>query len=516
MGKGQRIIVGDEARGKLIEGIIHLSRAVSHSFGVNTRHTLVERNSSISLLNLLKQIRFQDSAMNAGVSFVHSLLEKPSIQSENGLVMTLLIVRRMAGDAHLSLLSGLDPTELKKGLDDARTQIEKHLNEQTMPLTTKPQMHNIILRACNEDEKITNLVEQVVEKLGSDGKAVVEFCDVPETTVSFVNGMQLNSGFTSLHFAKDKETFSSNISGADVLLVNEVIESPTALVSHLKAQSTKTSPLLIFANGFSEDVKATLIANQKKGLLDVTAITLPNKNLIFDDLSAMTGAVTISSKNGLKLQDCGNEVLGKVHHAVIKERSCLLKTSAARQQKFVDYIEKIQSQPMPDGIDQKEHLKRMDSLSGNLCSISVKMGEEEEKSKIESALACALAAKQDGLLPGSGSSLLFAANHLSAPEDSTASYKAGLEIVGRGVIEPIHTLSENLNMDGALLIKEITDNGPPFGLNVFTQKVENLIKSGIVDAKLELLHAVQRSCEITRTILETETLIINEERPKDV
>lgn len=467
MVKENKSLLIEKERKKLLESSAFLYNLVRPRFGSSTNNTNLKSTIPTALA--------PDIA--TGVAYLDSILKQSYKEYSNGCILSVILMHAIAQNACHALSSKISPLLLRKGIEKAIQSTILALENYKIPMQDPSDLLKIITYRTDGDEEIAKDVLKAVDGLEKDSNIIISRTDNEETKVQNIDGIIINEGFFSNHFAIDKDLLLSDLGHSNLLLVDEKIESVQSLLSILKNQTTSSMPLLIFAKDFADDVTATLLANRKEGLLDVVTLKLPKDLREIETIASLSGATIIAKNRGVSLTSCGSEVLGRVQRAVIDRKSTTL-------------------------IDGRK----------KTCYIRVGKDRACNFEKYKQALVAAFTAKKEGVVPGSTSALIFASSKISAEKNAPLEDKIAVQIVEEACRMPLFTLAENLGLEPSIIINEVIAKGSPFGLNIKSEKVENLQKIGAVEGYAKLVKALENASLTTSAILSADKLIVEKKK----
>lgn len=411
------------------------------------------------------------------IAQIDSLLKKNYKEYSNGCILSIILTHGLIQSACKHLNSKLNLDLLQKGIEDAIRLVITSLENYKVPAENPSDLLRIITYATDGDEEVATELLEALSGLQKESRVIITKSDFKETKVQQIEGIILNEGFFSNHFAIDKDLFLSTLNHCDILVIDEKIESIQPLLSILKSQTSSSNPLIIFAKDFADDVTSTLLANQREGLLDVVTIKLPGDPSEIESLVALSGATIVSKREEEPLNSLGREVLGRVKKVVIDRKNTMIVEGSLKN-----------------------------------CYIRVGKNHVDDFPKYKKGLIAAFAAKKDGVVIGSGASLIFASSNIFIKEDASLEEKLGLQIVKEACELPLSTLAENLELDPLLVIKEVSTKGFPFGLHYKNKQIENLEKIGVVEGYSKLAKALQTASFTACTMLFPHKFVVEKQQ----
>ncbi|HEV3269367.1 MAG TPA: chaperonin GroEL [Candidatus Rhabdochlamydia sp.] len=518
----KELIFAEEARNKLLEGIDQLVDAICNTLGPKGSNVAIESSWGAPSItnqgnNVAKEIELKDQYMNMGISLAKESAAKMKETCGDGITTSLILLRAIAKNAAKQITSGSSPVHLKRGIEKALDAILTDLKTNAIIIQTQKEIQNIAISAASGDETIGALIAEAIEKVGKSGVITIEEGKGIHTTVEIAKGMQFERGYISSSFCTKEDTLCAELHNPRILVTDKKISSAQEILPILQSIVTSSSSLLIIAEDVETDALSTLVINKLKGILKVSAVKAPgfgdNRQEMLKDIAALTGAKFISKETGLSLKDANFEHLGSAEKVIVSKDKTMIIADENRNEEIKVRVKQIELEiaevTCPYSKEKLEE-RRAKLTSG---AAIIRVGgtiETEAKQKqqvFKDSLNSTRAAIDEGIVIGAGIGLLRASRNvqiLLSDEENI-----GAQILIQACEAPLRQIIVNNGLDSAVIFNEILNKESQFGLNALTGKVENLLKSGIVDPLKVLRSALQCAVSTATLILFSEVLIGN-------
>jgi chaperonin GroEL len=522
MSNPKEMIFDEQAREKLREGIHQIASAVGITIGPKGRNVGLEAKWGAPSLTcdgytIAKEIELKDQYLNMGASMAKEAAAKMKEACGDGTTTTILILNALVQEGVKNIASGASPIGLKRGIDKAVTAILEELTRSATPIKGESAIKNIATVSASGNEDIGKLIAEAIAKTGPGGVITVEEGKTLETVIEVVQGMQFDRGYLSPYFCTNVESMTSELSNAKLLITDKKISSVQELLPILQAVATAGQELLIIAEDLDKDALSTLVVNKLRGTIKVSAVKAPGfgdmRKAILKDIAVLTGATVVSDEMGMSLHEAGPEVLGEVEKVTISKDQTTLsggKGDEAQIKKRVKSIEADIKKATSD-YDKDKLNERKAKLSSGIAIIRVGAASEieakQKKQAFQDSLNSTRAALEEGIVPGGGVALLQACKN--AVLKLTGDEKVGFELVVKACFAPFKQIVSCAGFDPSLMLEEVFTKGPGFGFNALTDRVEDLIESGIIDPAKVVKKALQLAASTAGIVLLSEVLIGN-------
>ncbi len=525
----KQLMYHEDARQALMRGIDKVADAVKITLGPKGRNVVLDNPSHPTVTNdgvtIAKEIELKDKFENMGAKLVKEVASKTQDKAGDGTTTATVLAQALVKEGLKQITSGSNPIEVKKGIEKATAEVVKYIISKSEEVKDKEKITQVATISANNDEIIGSLISEAMEKVGNKGVITVEEAKSIETSLEVVEGMQFERGMVSPYMATDQEKMICEFEDPYILLTDKKISSMKDLIPVLEKVSSEGKPLLIIAEEIEGEAQAALILNLIRGTLKVCAVKAPGfgdeQKETLEDIAILTGATVISEEKGFKLNEFEESYLGKARRITAdNEKTTIVegkgdKKSLEKRRKMIEaQIESVDSE-----YRKKDLQKRLAKLTGGVAVIKVGAATEtemkEKKMRIDDALNATKAAVEEGVVAGGGVTLFRAVeiiDKLKLDKDQLA----GAMIVKRALQEPLRQIAVNSGKEGAEIVSALrTEKSENVGYNAKTDRIEDLVKAGVIDPTKVVRSALQNAASIAALVLTTETLVTDFDDEKD-
>ncbi|MBK9376226.1 MAG: chaperonin GroEL [Holophagales bacterium] len=526
----KNITYGEDARQSILRGVNKLADAVKVTLGPKGRNVVIEKKFGSPLITkdgvtVAKEIELADPLENMGAQMVREVASKTSDIAGDGTTTATVLAQAIYREGIKMVTSGHNPMELKRGIEIAVKKAVESIDKLKKSVDAK-EIAFVGTISANGDEEIGKIIAEAMDKVGKDGVITVEEAKGLDTTLEVVEGMQFDRGYLSPYFVTDAERMESVLENARILIFEKKISSMKDLLPVLEQTAKQGKQLLIIAEDIEGEALATLVVNKLRGTLQVCAVKAPGfgdrRKAMLEDIAILTGGKMISEDLGIKLENVKWDDLGEAKKIVVdKENTTIVVDTTERKRKeaISGRVKQIRAQieETTSDYDREKLQERLAKIVGGVAVIKVGAATEtemkEKKARVEDAMHATKAAVEDGIVPGGGVALLRAMDAVGTLKEA-GDIQVGINIVKRALEEPSRQIIANAGIEGAVILKELKEKGGNIGFNAATEKVEDLLKSGIIDPAKVTKSALQNASSIASLMLTTEALI-SEIKEKD-
>jgi chaperonin GroEL len=519
------ILYGEDARQRVLRGVNKLADAVKVTLGPKGRNVVLEKKFGSPTITkdgvtVAKEIELEDSLENMGAQMVREVASKTSDVAGDGTTTATVLAQAIYREGSKNVTAGANPMELKRGIDIAVKAAVEHIDKIKTDVQGKDIAHVGTISA-NNDHEIGRIISEAMDKVGKDGVITVEEARGLETTLEVVEGMQFDRGYLSPYFITDADRMECVLENAKVLLFEKKISNMKDLLPILEQVAKQGKPFLIIAEEVEGEALATLVVNKLRGTLQVASVKAPGfgdrRKAMLEDIAILTGGKLISEDLGIKLESVKWEDLGSAKKVTVDKENTTIVTDTSDKKKkeaIAGRVKQIRTQidETTSDYDREKLQERLAKLVGGVAVIKVGAATEtemkEKKARVEDAMHATKAAVEDGIVPGGGVALFRAIEAVNkATKDVSGDVKIGVQIIKRALEEPMRQIVHNAGLEGSVIINDIREKGANFGLNAATEKVEDMLKAGIIDPAKVTKNALQNAASIAGLMLTTEALI---------
>ncbi|HSN29608.1 MAG TPA: chaperonin GroEL [Kofleriaceae bacterium] len=515
------ILFDTSARSRIGAGLDALANAVKVTLGPRGRNVVIEKSWGAPTITkdgvtVAKEIELEDRFENMGAQMVKEVASKTSDVAGDGTTTATVLAQAIYHEGAKLVAAGLNPMDLKRGIDAAVAIVVTELKRQSTPTRGKAEIAQVGMISANGDETIGTLIAEAMDKVGKEGVITVEEAKSMETTLEVVEGMQLDRGYLSAYFVTDPERMEAVLAEAYILIVEGRLSSMKDLLPILEQVAKETRPLLVIAEDIDGEALATLVVNKLRGTLQVCAIKAPGfgdrRAAILQDLAALTGGTAFTNDLGLDLEKLDLTQLGRAKRVTIdKDTTTIIEGKGDKS--VIDARVKTLRREIDDttsDYDREKLQERLAKLVGGVAVIKVGAATEvemkEKKARVEDAMHATRAAVEEGVVPGGGVALIRTAAALAPLKfDDDRSY--GVNIVRRAIEEPIRQIAQNSGVEAAVVVHNVREGKGGYGYNAASNRYEDLIHAGVIDPTKVVRVALQNAASVASLMLTTEAVI---------
>ena len=518
----------EDAREHLVKGIDTLAKTVGVTLGPAGRNVVLDRGFGAPRVysdgvSIAREIELPDAFENMGARLLQDAARKTNDVAGDGTTTATVLAQAMVHEGFRNVAAGADPMAIKRGMDQAVTEIKRRLDEVATPVRGRDQIAQIATLSAHE-EVMGSLLADVVDQVGQDGIITVEEGKGVGYDVEHVEGMRVDRGYISPYFVTDAEGMRAEISSPYILLTTEKISTAAELIPLLEKLAPASKNLVVIAEDVDKEALATLVVNKLRGNLSCLAVKAPafgdRRKAILEDLSILFGATLISKESGREIQSATVEDLGHARRAVAVKEDTTFVEGAGDPAAIRGRIEQIkrQAEETTSDYDREKLQERAAKLSGGVAVINVGASTEvelkERKQRMEDALAATRAASEEGIVAGGGATLIRLADSVLSATDATGDELTGVKVVARAVEKPVTLIADNAGLSGEVILAAIKDGEGNYGFDAETNTFGDLIEMGIVDPVKVTKTALENGASVASMILTTESLISDLPEPK--
>jgi chaperonin GroEL len=521
----------EDARRALERGVNALADAVKVTLGPKGRNVVISKAWGAPTITndgvtIAREIELEDSYENLGAQLAKEVATKTNDVAGDGTTTATVLAQAFVREGLKVVAAGGAPVELKRGIEAAVAAMKEELLKQARPVDGKEGISQVGA-ISSRDKVIGDMIAEAFDKVGKDGVISVEESSTTAMELEFTEGMQFDKGYISPYFVTDSDRMEAVIENPAILLVQGKISSVAELLPILEKVSAASKPLVIIAEDVDGEALSTLVVNRIRGTFPSVAIKAPafgdRRKAILEDIAILTGAQVISADIGLKIDQVGLEVLGTARRVVATKDNTTIVDGGGEASAVNDRVGQIKREIENSDSDwDKEKLsERLAKLSGGVCVIKVGAHTEvelkEKKHRIEDAVSATRAAIEEGIVSGGGSALIHASAVLNGDLGLTGDQAIGVQIVRRGVVEPLRWIAENAGLEGYVVVDRVRELGQGQGINAATGEYGDLVAQGVIDPVKVTRSALENAASIAGMLLTTEALVVEkkEKAPED-
>ena len=513
---------GDSARKKMLVGVNVLSDAVKATLGPKGRNVIIEKSFGAPTItkdgvSVAKEIELEDRFENMGAQLVKDVASRANDDAGDGTTTATVLAQSIVNEGLKAVAAGMNPMDLKRGIDKATIAIVKELKNLSKPCADTKAIAQVGTISANSDNSIGDIIAEAMEKVGKEGVITVEEGTGLENELSVVEGMQFDRGYLSPYFVNKPETMVAELDSPLILLVDKKISNIREMLPVLEAVAKAGRPLLIVSEDVEGEALATLVVNNMRGIVKVAAVKAPGfgdrRKAMLQDIAVLTGGTVISEEIGLSLESATLENLGSAKRVTISKENTIIVDGAGVDQDIQSRITQIRAQvaETSSDYDREKLQERLAKLSGGVAVIKVGAGSEvemkEKKARVEDALHATRAAVEEGVVPGGGVALIRALEALTDLTGDNADQNVGIAVLRRAVEAPLRQIAANSGDEPSVVVNEVKNGKGNYGYNAATGVYGDMIEMGILDPTKVTRSALQAASSIGGLILTTEAAI---------
>jgi chaperonin GroEL len=518
----------DEARHRMVAGVNILANAVKITLGPKGRNVVLDKAFGAPTVtkdgvSVAKEIELDDKFENMGAQMLKEVASQTSDVAGDGTTTATVLAQAMVREGMKSVAAGMNPMDLKRGIDKAVIAVVAKIEEQSEPCTDNKAIAQVGTISANSDESVGTIIADAMEKVGKEGVITVEEGSSLENELDVVEGMQFDRGYLSPYFINNQDNMSAEIEEPYILIYDKKVSNIRDLLPILEGVAKSGKPLLIVAEDVEGEALATLVVNSIRGIVKVCAVKAPGfgdrRKAMLQDIAILTGGQVISEEVGLSLEKAGLDDLGNAKRILITKDNTTIIDGAGRKEDIEGRVQQIRSQTEESTSDyDKEKLQeRMAKLAGGVAVIKVGAATEvemkEKKARVEDALHSTRAAVEEGVVPGGGVALVRAKAAISELTGDNDDQTMGIRIAMRAMEDPLRLICENAGEESSVILNEVASNSGNYGYNAATGEYGDMIEMGILDPAKVTRAALQNAASVAGLIITTEAMVA--EAPKD-
>jgi chaperonin GroEL len=518
----------DEARQRMMHGVNILADAVKVTLGPKGRNAVLEKSFGAPTItkdgvSVAKEIELADRFENMGAQMVKEVASHTSDEAGDGTTTATVLAQAILREGLKAVAAGMNPMDLKRGIDKAGIKIVEELRELSRPCEDHKAIAQVGTISANADDSIGNIIAEAMSKVGKEGVITVEEGSALENELDVVEGMQFDRGYLSPYFINDNESQSVELENPYILLHDKKISNIRDLLPLLEGIAKSGQPLLIVAEDVEGEALATLVVNNIRGIVKVAAVKAPGfgdrRKAMLEDIAILTGGTVISEEVGLSLEKATLNDMGQAKKIQITKENTTVIDGAGQADTIKGRVEQIRKQieDATSDYDSEKLQERVAKLSGGVAVIKVGAATEiemkEKKARVEDALHATRAAVEEGVVPGGGVALLRAVDAAGDIKTDNHDQEMGVKILRRAVEEPLRQIVANAGDDASVILNKVRESEGANGYNAATGEYGDLLEMGILDPTKVTRLALQNATSVAGLLLTTEAMVA--ELPKE-
>ena len=518
----------DDARQRMFKGVNILANAVKATLGPKGRNAVLEKSFGAPTVtkdgvSVAKEIELKDKFENMGAQMVKEVASNTSDEAGDGTTTATVLAQAIIREGLKAVSSGRNPMDIKRGIDKGVASAVEELKKLSKPCKDSKAIAQVGTISANSDESIGKTIADAMEKVGKEGVITVEEGSGLDNELEVVEGMQFDRGYLSPYFINNQQTQATELEKPYVLLADKKISNIRELLPLLEAVAKSSRPLLVVAEDVEGEALATLVVNNIRGILKVSAVKAPGfgdrRKAMLQDIAVLTGGTVISDEVGLSLEKATLSDLGQAKKIVVEKENTTIIDGNGKAGDIKARVESIRQQveEATSDYDKEKLQERVAKLSGGVAVIKVGAATEiemkEKKARVEDALHATRAAVEEGVVPGGGVALIRVQKSLDKVVTSNEDQAVGVRILSRSIEEPLRQIVDNAGEDAAVILNRVKEGKGSFGYNAATGEFGDMLEAGILDPTKVTRLALQNAASVAGLLLTTEVMVA--EAPKE-
>ena len=519
---------GPDARDRMLRGVDVLANAVKVTLGPKGRNVVIEKSFGAPRITkdgvtVAKEIELSDKFENLGAQLIREVASKTNDLAGDGTTTATVLAQAIVREGVKAVAAGLNPMDLRRGIDKAVAAVVEELKKRTKKITTPSETAQVGTISANGETEIGEMISKAMQKVGNEGVITVEEAKGIQTELDVVEGMQFDRGYVSPYFITNPEKMIADLDSPYILIFEKKLSGLQPMLPLLEAIVQTGKPLLIIAEDVEGEALATLVVNKLRGGLKIAAVKAPGfgdrRKAILEDIAILTGGQVISEDLGIKLETVTLAMLGKAKKILIEKENTTIIEGAGKKADITGRVNQIRAQieETTSDYDREKLQERLAKLAGGVAVIRVGGASEvevkERKDRVDDALHATRAAVEEGIVPGGGVALARASLILAKLKAENEDQRVGIEIVRKAIQVPLRQISENAGEDGAVIAGKVLDKDEySYGFDAQSGEFKDMVKAGIIDPTKVVRTALQDAASVASLIITTEAGVV--ERPE--
>ena len=524
----KQIAFHDSARERIVAGVNVLANAVKATLGPKGRNVVLEKSFGAPAVTkdgvtVAKEIELKEKFENMGAQMVKEVASKTSDVAGDGTTTATVLAQSIVNEGMKYVAAGLNPMDLKRGIDKAVEAVVEELKRISKPCKTTKEIAQVGAISANADEAIGKVIADAMEKVGKEGVITIEEGKSLQNELELVEGMQFDRGYLSPYFMTDPEKQTAVLEEPYILIHDKKIAAIRDVLPLLEAVAKAGKPLLVIAEEVEGEALATLVVNNLRGILKTCAVKAPGfgdrRKAMLEDIAILTGGTVIAEELGLTLEKATLGQLGRAKRVEIEKEATTIIDGAGERANIEGRMKQIRQQidEATSDYDKEKLQERLAKLAGGVAVVKIGAATEiemkEKKARVEDALHATRAAVEEGILPGAGVALLRARKALENLKGANHDQDAGIKIVHRALEEPLRMIAANAGVEASVALAKVVEGSGNFGFNAQTEEYGDLVEMGVVDPTKVVRFALQNASSVAGLLLTTAAMVA--EAPKE-
>ena len=518
----KQVLFGDDARVRMVRGINILANAVKVTLGPKGRNVVLDRNFGSPLVTkdgvtVAREIELKDKFENMGAQMVREVASKTNDNAGDGTTTATVLAQAIVVEGMKFVAAGMNPMDLKRGIDKAVECAIEELKKISKPVTTTKEIAQVGSISANSDHEIGEIIAEAMEKVGKEGVITVEDGTPLKNEMDVVEGMQFDRGYLSPYFITNPDKQVAVLENPYILLHDQKISNIRDLLPILEQVAKAGRPLLIICEDLEGEALATLVVNSLRGILKVCAVKAPGfgdrRKATLEDIAILTGGQLVTKDIGLSLDKATLEHLGQAKRVEVNKENTTIINGMGNPEMIEARVKNIRTQieSVTSDYDREKLQERVAKLAGGVALIKVGAATEvemkEKKARVDDALHATRAAVEEGVVPGGGVALVRAQKAVAQLKGDNEEQTAGIKIVLRAMEEPMRQIVGNAGLEPSVVVNAVANGEGNYGFNAQTSEYGDMVSMGVLDPTKVTRTALQNAASVASLILTTDCMI---------
>ena len=517
----KEVVFGADARARMMEGVTVLANAVKATLGPKGRNVVLERSFGAPTVtkdgvSVAKEIELKDKLQNMGAQMVKEVASKTSDNAGDGTTTATVLAQAIAREGMKYVAAGMNPMDLKRGIDKAVAALVEELKKISKPCTTSKEIAQVGTISANSDEDVGKIIAEAMDKVGKEGVITVEDGKSLNNELDIVEGMQFDRGYLSPYFINNQDRQVATLDNPYILLNDKKISNIRDLLPVLEQVAKSGRPLLIIAEDVDGEALATLVVNSIRGVLKTVAVKAPGfgdrRKAMLEDIAILTGGKVVSEETGMNLEKVTLADLGQAKRVEVAKENTTVIDGAGNADDIQARVKQIrvQIEEATSDYDREKLQERVAKLAGGVAVVKVGAATEvemkEKKARVEDALHATRAAVEEGIVAGGGVALLRARVNVKVA-GANHDQDAGIKLVMRAIEEPLRQIVANAGDEPSVVLNKVVEGKGNYGYNAANGEYGDMIEMGILDPTKVTRTALQNAASVASLLLTTECMV---------
>ncbi len=521
---------GTDARNRMLKGVNILADAVKVTLGPKGRNVVLEKSFGAPRItkdgvSVAKEIELEDKFENMGAQMVKEVASKANDVAGDGTTTATVLAQAIVNEGLKSVAAGMNPMDLKRGIDKAAAAVVAQLAEMAVPCADSKAIAQVGTISANSDVEVGNIIAEAMERVSQDGVITVEEGSGFENELDVVEGMQFDRGYLSPYFVTNQDSMVAELEDPFILLVDKKISNIRELLPALEGVAKSSRPLLIVAEDVEGEALATLVVNTMRGIVKVCAVKAPGfgdrRKAMLEDIAILTGGQVISEEVGLSLDAVELEQLGQAKRVEISKENTTIVDGAGAKANIDARVQaiRVQMEDTTSEYDKEKMQERVAKLAGGVAVIKVGAATEvemkEKKARVDDALHATRAAVEEGIVPGGGVALIRSLQAVESLEGDNHDQTIGIQLALRAMEAPLRQIVANAGGEPSVVVNEVRNGKGNFGYNAGSEVYGDMLEMGIIDPVKVTRSSLQAAASIAGLMITTEAMVaeVPEDKP---